>query len=65
MYGFLADLVVAVHVGYVSYVVVGQLLIVIGWMAGWNWVRNFWFRMTHLLAMAVVVFEELCTSGVR
>ncbi len=59
MYGFLADLVVAVHVGYVGYVVVGQLLILIGWMLGWSWVRNFWFRATHLLAMAVVVFEEI------
>jgi hypothetical protein len=59
MYGFLADLVVAVHVGYVGYVVAGQLLILIGWLAGWSWVRNFWFRATHLLAMAVVVFEEL------
>ena len=59
MYGFLADLVVTLHVGYVSYVVVGQLLILLGWMCGWSWVRNFWFRATHLLAMAVVVFEEL------
>ena len=59
MYGFLADLVVAVHVGYVGYVVVGQLLILIGWMLGWSWVRNFWFRATHVLAMAVVVFEEI------
>jgi hypothetical protein len=59
MYGFLADLMVAIHVGYVGYVVVGQLLIWLGWALGWKWVRNFWFRATHLLAIGIVVYEEL------
>jgi Protein of Unknown function (DUF2784) len=59
MYGFLADLMVAIHVGYVGYVVVGQLLIWLGWAIGWKWVRNFWFRATHLLAIGIVVYEEL------
>jgi len=59
MYGLLADLVVALHVGYVGYVVVGQGLILIGWALGWKWVRNIWFRLTHLLAIAIVVYEEL------
>lgn len=59
MYGFLADLMVAIHVGYVGYVVVGQLLIWIGWAMGWRFVRNFWFRATHLLAIGIVAYEEL------
>jgi Protein of Unknown function (DUF2784) len=59
MYGFLADLMVAIHVGYVGYVVVGQLLIWLGWALGWKWVRNFWFRATHLLAIGIVAYEEL------
>ncbi|MBO0697757.1 MAG: DUF2784 domain-containing protein [Zavarzinella sp.] len=63
MYGFLADLMVAIHVGYIGYVVVGQLLIWLGWAVGWKWVRNFWFRATHLLAIAIVTFEEL--TGIR
>ena len=50
---------VAIHVGYVGYVVLGQLLIWVGWALGWKWVRNFWFRATHLLAIAVVAYEEL------
>jgi Protein of Unknown function (DUF2784) len=58
MYGFLADLMVAIHVAYVGFVVVGQLLIWLGWAAGWSWVRNPWFRGTHFLAMAIVAFEE-------
>jgi hypothetical protein len=59
MYGFLADLMVAIHVGYIGFVVVGQLLIWFGWAVGWKWIRNFWFRATHLLAIAVVAYEEL------
>lgn len=58
-YGYLADLIVGVHVGYVAFVVLGQLLILIGWLAGWQWVRNFWFRITHFIMMAVVVYEEI------
>lgn len=58
MYGFLADLMVAIHVGYVAYVVLGQFLIWAGWAFGRRWVRNFWFRATHLLAIAVVAVEQ-------
>ena len=59
MYGFLADLMVAIHVGYCAYVVLGQLAIWAGWAAGRKWVRNFWFRATHLLAIGVVAFEQV------
>jgi hypothetical protein len=58
MYGFLADLLVAVHVGYVAYVLAGEVLILAGWWRGWAWVRHFWFRATHLLAIGIVVVEE-------
>ncbi|MCE9532635.1 MAG: DUF2784 domain-containing protein [Planctomycetes bacterium] len=59
MNGFLADLIVGVHVAYVAYVVVGLLLILIGWALGWKWVRNIWFRLTHLAAIGYVVYEEI------
>ena len=59
MYGFLADLMVAIHVAYVAYVVLGQFVIWGGWAIGWQFVRNFWFRATHLLAIAVVAYEEI------
>src|SRR5215471_11505426 len=59
-YSFLADLLVGLHVGYVGFVVVGQLLIWRGLALGWRWVRNPWFRMTHLLAMVIVGFEAVC-----
>jgi hypothetical protein len=58
MYSFLADLLVAIHVCYVGYVLIGEVLILVGWALGRRWVRNFWFRATHLLAIGVVVVEE-------
>jgi hypothetical protein len=58
-YGLLADLVVALHVAYVSFVVLGQLAILVGILARWRWVRNFWFRAAHLLAITIVAAEAL------
>ncbi len=59
MYGFLADVMVAIHVAYIGYVVLGQLAILIGWPLGWKWVRNFWFRISQFIMMMVVVYEEI------
>jgi Protein of Unknown function (DUF2784) len=56
-YGFLADAIVAVHAAFVGFVVFGQLLIVVGALCRWAWVRNFWFRTAHLLAIGYVAFE--------
>ena len=56
-YRVLADVLVAVHVAYVSYVVVGQLLIWLGMALRWAWIRNPWFRWTHLLMMLIVGAE--------
>jgi hypothetical protein len=59
IYRLLADLIVAVHFVYVSFVVVALALIVVGVVLRWSWVRNFWFRAIHLLMIGVVVFESL------
>jgi hypothetical protein len=59
LYGLAADATVGVHVMYVAYVMLGLALIVVGWACGWKWVKNPWFRLTHLLAIAIVVYEEL------
>lgn len=58
-YGYLADLVVGVHLAYVTYVVLGQLFILIGLAAGWKCIRNPWFRWTHLMMICVVAAESL------
>ena len=56
-YGLAADLMVVVHMLYVAYIVVGLGLIVAGLRRKWNWVRNPWFRLTHLLAILIVMYE--------
>jgi len=55
----LADLISLVHFAYVAYVVLGQVLILVGLIARWAWVRNFWFRATHLGAIAIVALEAV------
>jgi hypothetical protein len=55
----LANVVVALHVGYVSFVVLGQLAILIGWWRRWDWVRRPWFRLIHLAAILIVAGETV------
>lgn len=58
-YLVLADLVLVVHAAFVAFVIVGLLLIWIGWLRRWACVRNFWFRGAHLTAIGVVVAESV------
>ncbi len=55
----LADLIVLFHAAYVSFVVFGLLLILLGIAFRWRWVRNIWFRSLHLAAIGIVVLEAL------
>jgi len=54
-----ADLLVMVHFAFVLFVVIGQLYIWVGLVARWGAVRNFWFRIIHLLCIVVVAAEGL------
>jgi hypothetical protein len=58
-YAAAADAIVAFHTGYVGFVVVGQLLILLGVIFRWRWVRNPWFRVIHLACIAVVALEAM------
>ena len=55
----LADAVLLIHFAFVLFVTGGLVLIWIGAAAGWQWVRNFWFRVAHLAAIAFVALESL------
>ena len=59
LYTILADCIIAIHLGYVGFVVVAQLLILIGIALRWQWVRNLRFRVTHLVMVEVVALEGL------
>src|SRR5438105_15672987 len=56
-YNLAADLIVAIHILYIMVVVVGLGLILIGLRRKWNWIRKPWFRVSHLVAILIVVFE--------
>ncbi|MCP1728637.1 hypothetical protein J2T60_002651 [Natronospira proteinivora] len=57
MPGLLADLILVLHAGIVFFVVLGQVLFMIGGLLDWVWVRRFWIRLTHLLLILVVVLQ--------
>jgi hypothetical protein len=54
-----ADVLVTVHLTFVLFVLVGQILIVAGGLLHWSWVRNFWFRLVHLLSILVVAGQAV------
>jgi Protein of Unknown function (DUF2784) len=60
----LADLVLALHVAFVAFVVLGLVLVLLGGWRRWQWVRNPVFRAAHLLAIVFVVaqtwLEQVC-----
>jgi hypothetical protein len=55
----LADIIAIVHLGYVIFVILGFILILAGIFFKWKWIRNLWFRMIHLAAIAGVALEAI------
>src|SRR5262249_52546070 len=56
-YSVLADAVVGLHFAFLVFTLVGQVLILVGAWRGWCWVRNPWFRCTHLAFILFVASE--------
>ena len=54
-----ADLVTLIHAAYVAVVVLGFVAILVGWAAGWDWVRNRYFRIVHVAMILLVCCEAL------
>ena len=57
IYRLLADVVLVTHVAFVAFVICGLILVFAGGMRRWGWVRNPWFRLLHLAAIAIVVVQ--------
>lgn len=53
-----ADAIFLLHILFVAFVLVGQVLIFVGYARTWSWVRNPWFRIAHLAAIGVVVIQS-------
>ncbi|MEM6486459.1 MAG: DUF2784 domain-containing protein [Pseudomonadota bacterium] len=56
-YAIAADFVLSIHVSIVAFIVAGLLLTLLGWIFDWSWVRNPWFRLTHLICIGIVVVQ--------
>lgn len=52
-----ADLITTVHLGIVLYILVGQVLILVGWGLGWAWIRRPGFRWSHVGLMVFVAAQ--------
>jgi hypothetical protein len=57
-YRLLADAVLALHVAVAAFVVLGLIVVVAGNLTKWAWVNHLWFRLAHLVAIAIVVAES-------
>jgi hypothetical protein len=53
-----ADVIVTIHLAFVLGVLLAQVLILVGWATHWEWVRNFWFRLGHLLSIHLVAAQR-------
>ena len=57
-YSILADIVLITHALFVFFIVGGLVLIFSGAGFGWNWIKHFWFRATHLAAIFIVTLQS-------
>ena len=55
----MADALLVVHFLIAGFIVAGLILVWIGALAGWAWIRNPWFRYLHLAAIVFVAAEAL------
>jgi Protein of Unknown function (DUF2784) len=58
MIRFLADFILVTHALFVAFVILGLFAILFGRYRRWGWIRNWWFRVIHLLAIGFVVAES-------
>ncbi len=55
----MADAVLVLHFLIAGFIVAGLVLVWIGALARWAWIRNPWFRYLHLAAIVFVAAEAL------
>ena len=65
MPGLLPDIILMRHAAIVLFVVIGQILIVVGWWQNWDWICSFCLRILHLTTIVIVVVQswlgQLCS----
>ena len=58
LYQNLADVILLLHALFVVFIVAALLLTIAGGYRQWSWVRNWWFRIVHLVGIAFVVIQS-------
>ena len=53
-----ADAILLLHALFVGFVVFALILVIVGGLRSWSWVRNPWFRLIHLAAITFVVMQS-------
>ena len=53
-----ADALLILHTMLVAFVILGLVATFAGYCLDWQWVRNFWFRLSHLVVIAIVVLQS-------
>lgn len=56
-YLLLADALLVLHGLLVAFVILGLVAVFLGRLLHWHWVRNVWFRITHLVVIGIVVLQ--------
>jgi hypothetical protein len=55
LYSLMADIVLLCHALFIAFLIGGQISIIVGRFQNWQWVRNLSFRISHILAMGIVL----------
>lgn len=59
-----ANALLAIHIVVVAFVVLGQVLILVGGRCGWTWVRHRGLRLVHVVLIAFIALQtwlgQLC-----
>jgi len=58
LYLIAADATLFIHASFVGFVVFGLILVFVGKLLSWSWVRNRRFRIAHLAAIGIVVLQS-------
>lgn len=53
-----ADMILIIHILFVTFAVAGLIAIYTGYFLKWDWIKNFYFRALHLIAIGIVVIQS-------
>jgi len=58
LYFLAADLMLVGHALFAAFMVLGLVFVLLGKFFSWDWVRNPWFRLAHVVGMGIVILQS-------